>query len=573
MDFSKLKLSKEQLDVAIKVAEEAERQGLNPDFVLPMIYYESEFKQSAVSKKGALGVMQLMPKTAKDLKVDPNDMDQNIRGGVSLLKELIANPKIGSDPYKVIAGYNTSTETRDKFYASGDFKDLPKETLDHMINITTTYNGDLPVATLNRTGSTVASAPASSDEVASPYAGANVESDEVVNPYGTSAASADEEEVAKRGSPAETGAMTGVLGLGAGALKWPAFAIGKKALGYLKDKNISPEDLAKVAEISAKQNAAANAATTAAATKQPILVGTTDAGRMGAGQTGNMPYNYAKAAGLTDIEAAQALDMTKNQGGVHDLSGKRTESLQRINQIAPGFVENPNYGGLMTSSGSAGGGPRESFAFRAPEIEDGRVVSQGGMAPVPTSQPVNATPPPPATVAPPLQPKKPNMASRVLGSVAGSPPVMGGLAAYGVGYNAQDAYNRAQDKDYVGATKSGLGALASGATLIPKSAPVAGTASALIDAERRLQNRDYIGGGTSLLGAVAPYAAPFMFGPQVGIPVGVATAVGAPFANEMRDWIMRHTNKPTEGQSADNRSMSQRLADANAEERRRLGYR
>lgn len=572
MDFSKLNLTKEQLDIAIKVAEEAERQGINPDFVLPMIYHESKFKQDAVSKKGALGVMQLMPKTAKDLKVDPNDMDQNIRGGVSLLKELIANPKIGNDPLKVIAGYNTSTETRDKFYESGDFKDLPKETLDHMINITTTYGGDLPVATLNRTSSTVASAPASSDEVASPYGNANAESEQVANPYGSSISS-DEEEVAKRGSPAETGAMTGVLGLGAGAIKYPAFAIGKKALGYLRDKNISPEDLAKVAEISAKQNAAANAATSASATKQPIPVGTTDAGRMGAGQTGNMPYNYAKAAGLTDIEAGQAVDMTKQPGGVHDLTTKRAENLQRINQIAPGFVENPNYSGLMTSSGSAGGGPRESFTFRAPEVEDGRVVSQGGMTPVPTSQPVNATPPPPATVAQPLQPKKPNIASRVLGSVSGSPPVMGGLAAYGAGYNVQDAYNRAQDKDYVGATKSGLGALASGATLIPKSAPIAGTASALIDAERRLQNKDYIGGGTSLLGAVAPYAAPFVFGPQVGIPVGVATAVGAPFANEMKDWIMRHMNKSGEAQPADNRSMSQRLADANAEERRRLGYR
>ena len=500
-----------------------------------------------------------MPKTAKDLKVDPNDMDQNIRGGVSLLKELIANPKIGNDPLKVIAGYNTSTETRNNFYESGDFKDLPKETIDHMINITTTYGGDLPFATLNKASS-------SGTPTTEPAADASATADVVPNPYtgGTPVSSFSDEETFL-GTPAETGAMTGVLGLGAGALKYPAFAIGKKALGYLRDKNISPEDLAKVAEISAKQNAAV--------TKQPISVGTTDAGRMGAGQTGNMPYNYAKAAGLTDIEAGRALDMTKQQGGVHDLAGKRTESLQRINQIAPGFVENPNYSGLMTSSGSAGGGPRESFAFRAPEIEDGRVVSQGGMAPVPTSQPVNATPPAPATVAPPLQPKKPNMASRVLGSVSGSPPVMGGLAAYGAGYNAQDAYNRAQDKDYVGAAKSGLGAVASGATLIPKSAPIAGTASALIDAERRLQNRDYIGGGTSLLGAVAPYAAPFMFGPQVGIPVGVATAVGAPFANEMRDWIMRHMNKSGEVQPADNRSMSQRLADANAEERRRLGYR
>jgi hypothetical protein len=44
---------------------------------------------------------------------------------------------------------------------------------------------------------------------------------------------------------------------------------------------------------------------------------------------------------------------------------------------------------------------------------------------------------------------------------------------------------------------------------------------------------------TSGVGAVAPYVAPFMFGPQVGIPVGVATAVGAPFANELKDYLQR----------------------------------
>lgn len=180
MDFSKLKLTKEQLDVAIKVAEEAERQGINPDFVLPMIYHESGFKQDAVSKKGALGVMQLMPKTAKDLKVDPNDMDQNIRGGVSLLKELIANPKIGNDPLKVIAGYNTSTETRNNFYESGDFKDLPKETLDHMINITTTYGGDLPSATLNKATQQEQEQPQAQVEEVVPSSGETVPSTETV---------------------------------------------------------------------------------------------------------------------------------------------------------------------------------------------------------------------------------------------------------------------------------------------------------------------------------------------------------------------------------------------------------
>jgi len=145
MDLSKL--TDDQLAIAIKVGEEAKRQGLNPDFVLPMVMQESGFNPNASSKKGALGVMQLMPDTAKGLGVDPKDLDQNIRGGISLLKELIANPKIGSDPYKVLAAYNTSTETRNKFLESGDLSVLPDETINHMIKVSDIYGSELPKVT------------------------------------------------------------------------------------------------------------------------------------------------------------------------------------------------------------------------------------------------------------------------------------------------------------------------------------------------------------------------------------------------------------------------------------------
>jgi hypothetical protein len=498
--LNKYKLNDDQLAIAFAVDKEARRQKVNPDFVWPMVYQESKFDPNAVSPKGASGVMQLMESTAKGLKVDRNDTEQNIRGGISLLRELIDNPKIGNDPYKVLAGYNASTETRNNFYQSGNLADLKDETIIHMNKVAEHFGGDLPNASFVEASSTTEPA------VNAPEAAASAEN---YNPYSGTPVSSFADEETLLGTPAETGSMLGAVGLGAGALKWPAWALGKKVLGNFGNKNLSPEDMLKVAEIVTQKNAA----------NRPISFAGDDAGRMGAGQTGNMPYNYAKSAGLTDIEAGQAVDMTKNQGGVHDLASKRAENLQRVNQMAPGFVENPNYGGLMTYSGSAGSGPRESV----------RITPEGEVS-IPKPQAINATPP---------QAKKPNIGSRIMGSVAGSPPVMGGLAAYGAGYNAQDAYNRANQSDYLGATKSGLGAVASGATLIPKAAPIAGTAAAVIDAERRLQNKDYVGGGTSLLGAVAPYAAPFMFGPQVGIPVGVATAVGAPFINEMRDYLMK----------------------------------
>jgi len=142
MDLSKL--TDEQLQIALKVAEESKRQGVNPDFVLPMVMQESGFNPNAKSQKGAYGVMQLMDDTAKGLKIDHHDTDQNIRGGVTLIKQLMADPNIGNDPYKVLIGYNTSADTRNKYFKSGNLSDLPDETLAHINGVAGHYGGDLP---------------------------------------------------------------------------------------------------------------------------------------------------------------------------------------------------------------------------------------------------------------------------------------------------------------------------------------------------------------------------------------------------------------------------------------------
>ena len=146
MDISSL--TEEQRQIAYMVGKEAERQGINPNFVLPMIFNESAFNQNVISKKGAIGVMQLMPDTAKSLGVDPHNLEQNIAGGVKLIKELVANPKIGDDPYKVLAGYNTTTKKRNEFLESGNIDVLPDETKNYMLNISSSYGGQLPNVTL-----------------------------------------------------------------------------------------------------------------------------------------------------------------------------------------------------------------------------------------------------------------------------------------------------------------------------------------------------------------------------------------------------------------------------------------
>lgn len=69
--------------------EAAEREGIPYGLVMRIMQQESQFKPTAVSRKGARGLMQLTPATAKALGVtDPHDPEQSIRGGTAYLRQL-----------------------------------------------------------------------------------------------------------------------------------------------------------------------------------------------------------------------------------------------------------------------------------------------------------------------------------------------------------------------------------------------------------------------------------------------------------------------------------------------------
>ncbi len=73
------------------VIQEANRQGVDPNLAVHVLYKETgnlANPESAKSKAGALGVMQLMPGTAKELGVNPLDPMENIQGGISYLKKM-----------------------------------------------------------------------------------------------------------------------------------------------------------------------------------------------------------------------------------------------------------------------------------------------------------------------------------------------------------------------------------------------------------------------------------------------------------------------------------------------------
>ena len=81
----------------------AQEEGVDPALFMKLVQAESAFNPQARSPVGAIGLAQLMPATAAELGVDPNDPEQNLRGGARYLKQQMDT--FGS-PELALAAYN-----------------------------------------------------------------------------------------------------------------------------------------------------------------------------------------------------------------------------------------------------------------------------------------------------------------------------------------------------------------------------------------------------------------------------------------------------------------------------------
>jgi len=89
----------------------ASEENFYPDFVLSVAKTESRFNSVAISEKGAFGLMQLMPATAKRFEVDLCDPAGNVRGGVRLLRALHEKYR---NPFYILAAYNAGEDAVEK---------------------------------------------------------------------------------------------------------------------------------------------------------------------------------------------------------------------------------------------------------------------------------------------------------------------------------------------------------------------------------------------------------------------------------------------------------------------------
>ncbi|HKS70221.1 MAG TPA: lytic transglycosylase domain-containing protein, partial [Ktedonobacterales bacterium] len=108
-------------DIQAMVRQAAAQYGIDPDVAVRWAQQESSFDPQAKSKKGALGVLQLMPATAQAYGVkDPTDPAQNIDGGMRYLADL--RKKYGDDA-KAFAAYNAGPDAVDK---AGGVPNIPE---------------------------------------------------------------------------------------------------------------------------------------------------------------------------------------------------------------------------------------------------------------------------------------------------------------------------------------------------------------------------------------------------------------------------------------------------------------
>jgi soluble lytic murein transglycosylase-like protein len=124
------------------VIEHSTKHGLRPELVRAVIQVESAYNPRALSPKGAMGLMQLMPDTARYLGVQrPYDPEENIRGGTRYLRLLL--DKYDGDEVLALAAYNAGSGAVDRH---GRKVPRYRETQDYVRKVTLAA-GDSPAVT------------------------------------------------------------------------------------------------------------------------------------------------------------------------------------------------------------------------------------------------------------------------------------------------------------------------------------------------------------------------------------------------------------------------------------------
>jgi len=125
-------------NIAGYIDDAASRYGFDPALIRAVVAAESAFDRMAVSKKGARGLMQLMPETARRFGVqDVHDPEANLEAGVVYLRELVG--RFGGDVTLALAAYNAGPEAVARYGGVPPYE----ETRKYLVNIRDYYGENL----------------------------------------------------------------------------------------------------------------------------------------------------------------------------------------------------------------------------------------------------------------------------------------------------------------------------------------------------------------------------------------------------------------------------------------------
>ena len=121
----------------------AQKYALPDSFVAGVMRAESAFHPDAVSPKGAIGLMQLMPETARDLGADPRKPAENADAGAHYLRELLAKYEDRPDQVLLaLAAYNAGPAAVDRYHGVPPFR----ETREYILRVLKAWGALPPVS-------------------------------------------------------------------------------------------------------------------------------------------------------------------------------------------------------------------------------------------------------------------------------------------------------------------------------------------------------------------------------------------------------------------------------------------
>lgn len=407
-------LTDEQAQIALEIAQKARAMGVDPRLAVALAYRESGLNPAAIGSSGEVGLMQVMPSTAKMMgftKEDLQNPSKNIEIGLSYLKQGL--DKFGGDPVLAAAGYNAGLDH--PYFSDPEKASLPDSTKEYLKSINQ-IGGFTP---------SPSQAPQDQDESA-----------KTITPPSEDDFVANKLRLAMDLGAAGTGALAskGLQGI--------ASAGGK--LGSLVG------DIGTIAE--SVRNAPPQG--------MPRPVGGP------AGPVGG-PVSPLQQPGLvpTDEMHTRQLQGTTEQGAT-GRARQATYNEMTAQQAARRKMQEGVLGKLMQQN--VIGQTADDVLARMPGMT---ATPSGVLAPssavYPQAQPSVAPPQPPAPARPGPLSQAGGMAKKAIGAVAGSPVLSGALGGLSMAESGQEFFNRYKQGDIPGMMISGAGAVGGGMQMLP----------------------------------------------------------------------------------------------------------